>query len=184
VRTHGTKDYYDMVSVLEGFPNIHFTVNLTSSLLLQLNEYYVKRLEPCVDVKLNRVNAKKYFATYGGKTDPWIDLALKQTRDFDVHDLQFLLTNVWNAFGISEVNIGRFPGYKNLKDKCKNSGPASLSEQELREIKFWFYLASFSPEFLEGETTLATGLTIDLTDLVRKEPDGTYRLIKEITEYD
>ncbi len=184
VRTHGTKDYYDMVSVLEGFPNVHFTVNLTSSLLLQLNEYYVKRLKPCVDVKRNRVNAGKYFATYGGKTDPWIDLALKQTRDFDVLDLQFLLTNVWNAFGVSEVNISRFPEYRALKDKCKNSGPASMSEQELREIKFWFYLASFSLEFLEGKTTLATGLTVDLTDLVRKEPDGTYRLKKEITEDD
>jgi len=35
VRTHATKDYYDMVSIIEKYPDIHFTVNLTSSLLFQ-----------------------------------------------------------------------------------------------------------------------------------------------------
>ena len=79
VRTHGTKDYYDMAAILQKYPNIHFTVNITSSLLLQLQTYYVERLAPFVDVIKNRVNVEKYFAQYGGKTDPWIDLTLKPT---------------------------------------------------------------------------------------------------------
>lgn len=184
VRTHGTKDYYDMVSMVERYPSIHFTVNLTSSLIVQLEEYYVARLKPFVDLRKNRVDAKNYFASFGGKTDPWIDLALKATSKFNARDLSFLLTNVWNAFSVSDVIIGRFPQYRSLREKFRQSGTKGLSEQELREIKFWFYLANFDPEFLEGKVKLTTRSTIDLTDLVEKLSDGSYRLRKFITEDD
>ncbi len=184
VRTHGTKDYYDMAAILERYPNIHCTVNLTSSLLQQLEEYYVARLKPFVDLKNNRINADKYFEKFGGRTDPWIDLALKPASLYNERDLQFLLTNVWNAFGVSNVMLDRFPEYKALKEKYKASGKAGLTEQDLREIIFWFYLAYFDPDFLEGTITLATGETIDLQDLVKKETDGTYRLRKNITQED
>ena len=105
VRTHGTKDYYDMVSILEKYPSIHFTVNLTSSLLHQLEEYYLKRLKPFVDLKRNHVDAKRYFAKYRGKTDPWIDLALKPTSEFGKKDNEFLMTNIWNAFGVCAIVV-------------------------------------------------------------------------------
>ena len=36
VRLHAIKDYYDMVAILDGYPDIHFTVNLTPVLLRQL----------------------------------------------------------------------------------------------------------------------------------------------------
>lgn len=184
VRTHGTKDYYDMVSVLEQYPKIHFTVNLTSSLMVQLDEYYVQRLKPFVSLRKNRVDARKYFAAFGGKTDPWVDLALKLTSKFTARDLQFLLTNVWNAFSISDVIIARFPEYRALKEKFRNDGANNLSEQELREIKFWFYLAYFDPDFLESRIKLPTKTTVDLTDLIEKHADGTYKLKKIITEDD
>lgn len=184
VRTHGTKDYYDMASILLGFPDIHFTVNLTTSLLSQLQTYYVERLAPFVDVKRNLVDSKKYFAAYSGKTDPWIDLTLKPTNTFDEHDFKFLLENVWNAFGISEVAIERFPEYKRLRTKYHEKGKEGLTEQDLREIKFWFYIANFDPDFLEEKQTLVTGTTIDVTDLIQHHEDGTYTLLKTITEGD
>ncbi len=184
VRTHGTKDYYDMVSLVERYPAVHFTVNLTSSLMFQLEEYYVERLRPSVNLKKNRVDAKKYFGSFGGKTDPWIDLALKPTSEFNAHDLKFLLTNVWNALSVSGVIIGRFPEYQALRDKFRQSGAKGLSEQELREIKFWFYLANFDPDFLDQKVKLASGTTIDLTDLVEKRGDGSYVLRKTVTEDD
>ena len=93
VRTHATKDYYDMASILEQYPNIHYNVNLTSSMLFQLQKYYVDRLKPFVDLKKNRVDAKKFLAAWEGKTDPWIDLALKPTKNFTDVDLKFLLYN-------------------------------------------------------------------------------------------
>lgn len=182
VRTHATKDYYDMASILEQYPNIHYNVNLTSSMLFQLQKYYVDRLKPFVNLKKNRIDAKKFFSQWKGKTDPWIDLALKPTKEFNETDRKFLLTNTWNAFGISEVQLARFPAYRALKEKQAAKG--TFSEQELREIKFWFYLAHFDPDFLEKKIWLADGTVIDLTDLVSKHSDGTYHLTGAITEDD
>ncbi|MGD0339578.1 MAG: carbohydrate-binding module family 20 domain-containing protein [Bacteroidota bacterium] len=184
VRTHGTKDYYDMAALLEKYPKIHCTINLTSSLLYQLNDYYVQRLRPFVNVKKNRINSKKFLDTYTGKTDPWIDLALKPTAEFTGDDLAFLLNNPWNAFGISDVMMNRFPGYKALKEKYHASGSGSLSQQDRRDIKFWFYLAYFDPDFFEQRITLANGMTVDIRDLIEKQSDGTYRLKKTIGEDD
>ncbi|MEX2117826.1 MAG: carbohydrate-binding module family 20 domain-containing protein [Bacteroidota bacterium] len=184
VRTHGTKDYYDMAAMVGEYANIHVTVNLTSSLLSQLEDYYVYKLKPCFNARKNRINAGKYFARFGGKTDPWIDLALKPTKDFNTRDLGFLAENTWNAFGISEVMFGRFPEYRALREKFKAVGVRGLSEQERRETKFWFYLANFDPDFLEKKVRLVTGLTIDLTDYLRKNDDGTYSLKKSISEDD
>jgi alpha-amylase/alpha-mannosidase (GH57 family) len=184
VRTHGTKDYYDMAALVGKYPNIHCTVNLTSSLLYQLDEYYVKRLQPFVDVKKNIVDSKRFSEKYKGKTDPWIDLALKSAAEFTGDDLALLVSNPWNAFGISGVMINRFPEYKALKEKYVNSGAGSLSRQERREIKFWFYLAYFDPDFFDQRITLANGMTVDVRDLIRKQSDGTYLLKKTITELD
>ena len=184
VRTHGTKDYYDMAALVGKYPKIHCTVNLTSSLLYQLDDYYVKRLKPFVDVKKNHIDSKNFLEMYAGKTDPWIDLALKPTAEFTGDDLALLLSNPWNAFGISGIMMNRFPEYKALKEKYLQSGAGSLSQQERREIKFWFYLAYFDPDFFEQRVTLANGMTVDVRDLIKKQPDGTYVLKKTITERD
>lgn len=183
VRTHATKDYYDMVSIIEKYPDIHFTVNLTSSLLFQLKEYYIERLRPFLNLKTNRIDAKKYFRKYGGRTDPWIDLALKPTSEFSEKDLQYLLFNRWNAFGISDVMIERFPAYAELRRKLR-SEDNKFSEQELRELKFWFFIAHFDPDFFEDRVELPTGLSINLTDIIQKNEDGAYALKKIISEDD
>ena len=39
VRLHGTKDYLDLVLMLEKYPQLHQTVNLVPSLILQLEDY-------------------------------------------------------------------------------------------------------------------------------------------------
>ena len=184
VRTHGTKDYYDMAALIGKYPKIHCTVNLTSSLLYQLDDYYVQRLKPFINLKKNRINAKSFLDAWGGKTDPWIDLALKPTEKFTGDDLAILLSNPWNAFAISGVMIDRFPQYKALKEKYVNSGSSALSKQERREIKFWFYLAYFDPDFLEQKVTLVNGMRVDLRDLIKKNADGTYTLKKTIREDD
>jgi alpha-amylase/alpha-mannosidase (GH57 family) len=184
VRTHGTKDYYDMAALIGKYPKIHCTVNLTSSLLYQLDDYYVQRLKPFVDVKKNRIDAKRFLDAWAGKTDPWIDLALKPAEEFTGDDLAILLSNPWNAFAISGVIMDRFPQYKALKDKYAHAGSSALSKQERREIKFWFYLAYFDPDFLEQRVTLAHGMSVDLRDLIEKGADGTYTLKKMIREED
>jgi alpha-amylase/alpha-mannosidase (GH57 family) len=39
VRLHGTKDYLDLVLLLERYPKLHQTVNLVPSLILQIEDY-------------------------------------------------------------------------------------------------------------------------------------------------
>jgi alpha-amylase/alpha-mannosidase (GH57 family) len=39
VRLHGTKDYLDLILILERYPKLHQTVNLVPSLILQLEDY-------------------------------------------------------------------------------------------------------------------------------------------------
>lgn len=180
VRAHATKDYYDMAAILRDYPDVHYNVNLTSSLLLQLQNWYVERLRPYVDAAASRVDADRYLKEMGGRTDPWIDLALRPTASFTAADRANLVTNPWNAFGISDVMINRFPEYLALRDRPK----ASLTEEDLRQIKAWFYLAWFDPDFLRGRVTLATGNTVDLTDLIAEQADGTFRLKHPLTEAD
>lgn len=180
VRAHATKDYYDMAAILRDYPDVHYNVNLTSSLLLQLQTYYVERLRPYVDVAGNRVDADRYLKEMAGRTDPWIDLALRPTASFTAADRADLVSNPWNAFGISDVMINRFPEYLALREKPK----ASLTEDDLRQIKAWFYLAWFDPDFLRGRVTLATGLSVELTDLIAEQADGTFKLKHPLTEGD
>lgn len=178
VRTHGTKDYYDMASLLEEYPDVHVTINLTSSLLYQLNEYYVKRLKPYFDPRRNRIDAVRYFKD-GVKTDPWIDLMLKDTKNFTENDLGYVYKNSWNCFSVSEVVMSRFPEYELLKNK----DPKTYTVDDIRKIKFFFYLSNFDPDFLNRKVKLANGYEVDLTDLVEKR-EGKYYLKKEITEDD
>ncbi len=187
VRTHATKDYYDMAAMLRGYPDVHCTINLTSSLLLQLKTYYVDRLGPYVDTRKNRVDVRAFWKAWKGKTDPWIDLALKGSARFDNTDKDYLYRNAWNAFGISEVMLERFPEYLALKKKVPSRsvpGYDVFSEQEMREIKLWFYLAYFDPDFLRGPVRLPDGSVCDLSDLLKVRADGKFYLTKKVTEAD
>jgi len=186
VRTHATKDYYDMAAMLREYPDVHCNINLTTSLLLQLQEYYVKRLGPFVDVKANRVNAKAFLTKWKGKTDPWVDIALTPTLSLTDEQKSYLYRNTWNAFGISEVMLDRFPEYKALKEKLEahQERPADLfNEQGLRDLKFWFYLAYFDPDFLHGGVQLPDGSICDLSEYLQ-ERDGKFYRTKRITEKD
>ncbi len=187
VRTHATKDYYDMAAMLKNYPDIHCNINLTSSLLHQLREYYVNRMKPFVNTKKNRVDAKGLLKKWGGKTDPWIDLTLKPTKDFTAKEKAHLYKNTWNAFGISEVMIDRFPEYAALKAKLESGkdNPGDIfTEQEMREIKFWFYLAHFDPDFFGGPVKLADGTVCDLSDLLESRADKKFYLKRQVTEDD
>lgn len=187
VRTHATKDYFDMAAMLERYPDIHCNINLTSSLLLQLQYHYVDRLAPFVDVTANTIDAGGFLAQWRGKTDPWIDLALTPAEEFGENEKDFLYRNTWNAFGISEVMIGRFPQYKELKQKLdvdQQPGFDPLTIQEMREAKLWFYLAHFDPDFLLGAVHLPDGSVCDLSDLVERREDGGIVLRRPATEAD
>jgi hypothetical protein len=62
VRKHGVKDYYDMAAMLGSYPDIHVQVNLTPILLMQLENYYLKRVGPFVNLTAKTVDLTGFFA--------------------------------------------------------------------------------------------------------------------------
>ncbi len=181
VRKHATKDYYDMVSVLEPYPDVHLTMNLTAVLIKQLKDYYVDRMKPYVDTKKNTVDAKAFLAKWKGRTDPWIDLLLEPSptaKNATEKQLGLLYADPWSCVSTSPVLMKRFPDYEKLREK----NPATLTQQDFLGLKFWFEIAWMDPDFLNGPVKLANGDTIDLTDIIQNNGNGTYSLKVPLTE--
>ncbi|UCE20244.1 MAG: hypothetical protein JSV84_07885 [Gemmatimonadota bacterium] len=209
VRTHSTKDYYDMAAVLEKYPKVHLTIDLTSVLLRQLQEYYVDRLGPYVDTGANRIDAEGFLSEWRGKTDPWIDLMLMDTRNFNSRDLDYLFNKsgdqAWSCFSLTEQIIRRFPQYNTLLPIGRNVGSfqgrkpwESYTLQQKIRIKTFFFLALFDPSFLKGPVTLplqnpdGSPMVVDLSDLVlydaagspEDDSDDSFILKRDVTEED
>src|SRR5271157_242985 len=74
VRLHATKDYYDMVQILEEFPKIKSNFNLVPSLIAQLEEY-----------------------ANGTAHDKYLDLTLKDAGEVNQDEKIFILQNFFKA---------------------------------------------------------------------------------------
>ncbi len=165
VRKHATKDYYDMAGILQQYPAVHLTINLTPVMLNQLIGYYLDRLGPYVDTKNNTVDSAAFLAKWQGHTDPWIDLLLQPTPDPKVatpKQIGLLYADPWSCVSTAPVLMNRFPAYAALRDK----NPATLTQQDLLGLKIWFELAWFDPDFLHGPVSLPTGDVVDLSDIL------------------
>ncbi|MFC1654822.1 hypothetical protein ACFL2F_03355, partial [Myxococcota bacterium] len=175
VRKHATKDYYDMASILVEYPRVHYNVNLTSVLLNQLIEYYIERLGPFVDVANNRVDEDGFLSAWEGKTDPWIDLLLKDTptpQTVTEVELGLLHKDAWSCVSTSDALMKRFPEYRELRDKPRSQ----YTQADFLALKFWFEVAWFDPDFLRSAVVMPSGWVVDLTDIVEERADGTYWL--------
>ena len=133
VRVHATKDYYDMVAMVEQYPNVRVTVNITPVLMKQLDD----------------------FVNNGAKDYYWV-LAEKPAAELTDADKTFILTRFFDA---NYTNIiGRFPRYKELLDLRGGTDAAAIAaalgkftEQDFRDLQIWFNLAWFDPTFLAEE---------------------------------
>jgi alpha-amylase/alpha-mannosidase (GH57 family) len=92
VRLHATKDYYDMVAILDDFPKIKSNINLVPSLLMQLEEY-----------------------ASGKAKDRFMDLTLKDAKLLTQDEKTFILANFFLAN--LENMILPFPRYSQLYNK-------------------------------------------------------------------
>jgi alpha-amylase/alpha-mannosidase (GH57 family) len=196
VRMHATRDYFDMTDMILRYPNVHATAAISPTLLWQIDEIYIKRMEPFIKKsKRNRprkweINANGFLASMRGKTDPWIDACLTPAENLSETDKAYLYKNEWNAFTMSPVRRQRFPEFMELYEKWNDAkGNPSYTTKELRLLKFFAIFAHFDTEFFERDVPLKqTGTRIkrslDLRDLVAFRSDGKYYLKREITEQD
>ncbi|MBI2264448.1 MAG: hypothetical protein HYU64_04675 [Armatimonadetes bacterium] len=147
VRLHATKDYYDMAAILENFPNVHVTINLSSSLLCQLDEY-LKKLAPFADIgSPTRGDMAQYPM---GHLDPYLDLTLKPVEEWTEGDRKFARDHFFSAD--YKAQIAPFPGYRALYEKRQKR--ETFSDQDYRDLKVWFNLAWMDSSFQNGDVEL------------------------------
>lgn len=139
VRLHATKDYYDMVAILDDYPKIKVNINLVPSLLIQLDEY-----------------AK------GIAKDKFLDLTLKPALELSDEDKIFILMNFFMANWETMV----FPNnryHQLLEKRGKQTSNTDIKrilnyfkDNDMRDLQVWFNLSWFDPywrkndEFIKG----------------------------------
>ncbi|MCD4691233.1 hypothetical protein K8S17_07210 [bacterium] len=155
VRLHAIKDYYDMVAILDDYPDIHFTVNLTPILLMQLED-----LLESLDV--------------GRPCDAYYRMTLKDAGELTEDDQVYLLTHFFNANWDNMIHV--WQRYKELKGMKGGDSPEELlaaarmfGEQDWRDLQMWFNLAWFDPDFQDGDVELEDGRTVTVKHLIEKE---------------
>lgn len=122
VRMHAAKDYVDMAAILEGYPDIRATFNLTPSLIGQLDD-----LES------------------GAKDLYWVMTEVPADELSD-EQKQFLLDRF---FDTNRKVMARFPRYQELLSM--RDGESEYSTQDYLDLQMLFNLAWTDPDWLAVE---------------------------------
>jgi alpha-amylase/alpha-mannosidase (GH57 family) len=136
-RAHATKDYYDMAALLQNYPDVHATFNLTPVLIRQLDDL--------------ASGAKDYYRVLS--EIPAGELTDDQKR--------FVLTRFFDANW--DHVITRIPRYVELLDKRGRTANTetieaalnTFTEQDFRDLQVWWNLVWFDPSFLAEEPLLS-----------------------------
>jgi alpha-amylase/alpha-mannosidase (GH57 family) len=126
VRLHGTKDYLDLILLLEKYPKLHQTVNLVPSLILQLEDYIA-----------------------GTAFDPYLELALMPLEQLQPAQKQFIIRHFFDAN--HHTLIDPHPRYRELYYQRLEHGEPWCFEhwidRDYGDLLAWHNLAWFDPLF-------------------------------------
>ncbi len=126
VRLHGTKDYLDLVLLLERYPKLHQTVNLVPSLILQLEDYVA-----------------------GKALDPYLKLALTPEKQLDKKQKQYIIEHFFD--GHHRTMIDPHPRYAQLYCQRQEKGQTWCLEnwtlQDYSDLLAWHNLSWIDPLF-------------------------------------
>ena len=149
VRLHGTKDYLDLVLLLERYPKLHQTVNLVPSLILQLEDYVA-----------------------GTAFDPYLVLSLTPVEQLNQVQKQFIIDHFFDAN--HHTLIDPHPRYAQLYYQHQQEGPAwclaNWQLQDYSDLLAWHNLAWIDPLFWDDPeiaTWLQQGQGFSLSDRQR-----------------
>lgn len=132
VRLHAVKDYLDMILLLDKYPEIRQTFNITPLLIDQIIDY-----------------------GYNNVHDTYSRLSITDVRDLSKDDKLFILEHFFDAN--YENMIIPHESYKQLYDKRFNSDNIDVeifTDQELSDVMAWFNLVWFDPYWLESMPAL------------------------------
>ena len=135
VRLHGTKDYLDLVLMLERYPKLHQTVNLVPSLMLQLEDY-----------------------AEGEAIDPYLALALTPASNLKLKDKRYIIQHFFD--GYYHTLIEPHPRYTELYHQREQGFGWCLENwtaQDYSDLLAWHNLAWIDPLFWD-DTEIAQWL--------------------------
>jgi len=153
VRLHCLKNYYRLAALLKNYPEVHLTISLTPVLLWQIEEYL-----------------------YSGVTDLDLELCLKPSSHLTSMEKEYLRINFFPAF--PEYRIFPFPRYRELYQKKIDQ--QSFTEQDYTDLKMWFNLSWFSPEFRTRGVTLENRSKVSITKWLQKGRNFTAKDLREM----
>ena len=149
VRLHGTKDYLDLVLLLERYPKLHQTINLVPSLILQLEDY-----------------------SAGRAFDPYLTVTLTPTEQLNTEHRRFIIEHFFDAN--HHTLIDPHPRYRELYEMRREAGKTWCLEnwtlREYSDLLAWHNLAWFDPMFWDDPeiaTWLKQGRNFTLSDRQR-----------------
>ncbi len=126
VRLHGTKDYLDLVLILERYPKLHQTVNLVPSLILQLEDY-----------------------AQGKALDPYLMLTLTPVEQLTGKQKQYIIERFFDAN--HRTLIHPHPRYRQLYEQRHENGVKwclnNWQAQDYSDLLAWHNLAWIDPLF-------------------------------------
>ncbi len=126
VRLHGTKDYLDLVLLLEQYPKLHQTVNLVPSLILQLEDY---------------INGTAF--------DPYLEVSLTPSEQLTLQQREFIIQHFFD--GNHHTLIDPHPRYAQLYQQQQEKGQAwclgNWQLQDYSDLLAWHNLAWIDPMF-------------------------------------
>ncbi len=146
VRLHGTKDYLDLVLILEKYPQLHQTVNLVPSLMLQLEDY-----------------------AQGKAIDPYLALALTEEKNLSDRQKTEIIKNFFD--GHYHTLVEPHPRYNELycqrQEKGHNWCAENWTAADYGDLLAWHNLAWIDPIFWDDpeiESWLKQGRDFTLGD--------------------
>ncbi|PNW57973.1 UNVERIFIED_CONTAM: glycoside hydrolase [Euhalothece sp. KZN 001] len=126
VRLHGTKDYLDLMLLLQRYPQLHQTVNLVPTLIRQLEDY-----------------------SKGNALDPYLNLTLTPENRLDRAKRQYIIDHFFD--GNYRTLIDPHPRYRQLYEQRKNHGAVwclhHWTQQDYSDLLAWHNLAWIDPLF-------------------------------------
>ncbi|WP_009631462.1 alpha-amylase/alpha-mannosidase [Synechocystis sp. PCC 7509] len=149
VRLHGTKDYLDLVLLLERYPKLHQTVNLVPSLILQLEDYIA-----------------------GTAFDPYLTVCLTPDEQITREQHEFIIEHFFDAN--HHTLIDPHPRYSELYGQRQDKGRGwcleNWNSQDYSDLLAWHNLAWIDPLFWDDPEIadwLKRGRNFNLSDRQR-----------------
>lgn len=134
VRLHGIKDYLDLILLLAQYPNLHQTVNLVPSLILQIEDY-----------------------VSGVAMDPYLEATLSPVEMLTPEKRRFVVEHFFDAHHYTMIDP--YPGYRRLYQQQHEQGVDWCLEhwtaQDFSDVLAWHNLTWFDPLFQEQDPQIA-----------------------------